>query len=395
MRVCTRRSWCDSPTRSGREPHWLQALAGGTELAVPWWVTKLTIPGLLLAAALPLAGALLPGCGAGDVNNNGGGDAGADLDPNNPPPTPFPENPFPEDGTCGDINAVVDGLTPTVQLLIDQSGSMDADFGNSDRWDSVYSTLMGNDGVVGGLQSTIRFGLSLYTSDGGDAGGTCPMLTSVNANLDNFGAIDAVYGGANPQGDTPTGESIDAVVDQLLANPNPGRKVIVLGTDGEPDSCAVPNPENEQEALQAQQISLDAAKRAFDAGIRVYIVSVGNQVGEQHLQDMANAGSGLEVGGADNAEYFVALNPQDLVDAFGTIVGGVAGCIFTINGQVDPAKASQGLVALDGNELEYNTDWVMLDGKTFEVLGDSCEIIKDGSLHHISAAFPCGTIVIE
>ena len=359
-------------------------------------MTKPTFPiALFLAAALAPA-AILTACGAGDVNGAGGdGGFGEDLDPNNPPPSPFPDNPFPDDGTCGDINAVVDGLTPTVQLLIDQSGSMDADFGGSDRWNSVYSTLMGSGGVVGELQSAVRFGLSLYTSDGGNAGGTCPVLTNVSANLDNFSAIDSVYGGVGPQGDTPTGESIDAVAAQLAADPNPGRKIIVLGTDGEPDSCAIPNPENAQEAQVTQQLALDAAKRAFDAGVRVYIVSVGDDVGAQHLQDMANAGSGLAVGGTDNAEYFVALNPQDLVDAFGTIVGGAAGCVFTINGQVDPAKASQGLVALDGDELEHGVEWTMLDGKTFEILGDSCEIIKDGHLHHVSAAFPCGVIIVD
>jgi len=338
-----------------------------------------------------LAASVVGGCGTGDLNNGaGGGDGeGGDLDPNNPPPSPFPDNPFPDDGTCGDINAVVDGLTPTVQLLIDQSGSMDADFGGSDRWNSVYSTLMDTNGVVNELQSTIRFGLSLFTSNGGNAGGTCPVITNVDAGLNNFAAIDTIFAGSGPEGDTPTGESIDAVIAQLQADPNPGRKVIVLGTDGEPDTCAEPNPQN------GQAESIAAAQRAFDAGMRVYIVSVGDEVGAQHLQDMANAGSGLAVGGTDNAEYFVALNPQDLVDAFTTIVGGVAGCVFTINGQVDPAKASGGLVALDGNALEHGTDWTMLDGKTFEILGDSCEIIKDGSLHHVSAAFPCGTIIVD
>ena len=221
------------------------------------------------------------------------------------------------------------------------------------------------------------------------------MLESVPATLDNLGPIDGVYGPAGPQGDTPTGESIDAVVDILAADANVGRKVIVLGTDGEPDTCTDPNPDTPQGLEVARNLSLAAATRAFDMGVRVYVVSVGDQVGEQHLQDMANAGSGLPVGGTENAEYFVALNPQDLVDAFGTIVGGVAGCVFTINGQVDTAKASQGYVALDGTELEFGTDWTMLDGKTFEILGDACETIKDASLHHVSAVFPCGVIIID
>ncbi len=330
-------------------------------------------------------------CGTGDVSGQDGtgGDNNDNLDPNNPPPSPFPDNPFPDDGTCGDINAVVDGLTPTVQLLIDQSGSMDAGFGGSDRWNSVYTTLMGDNGVVNELQSTIRFGLSLYTSNDGFNGGTCPVLSNVGAALDNRAPIDAVFGPSGPQGDTPTGESIDAVLALLQADPNPGRKVIVLGTDGEPDTCAEPNPQN------GQGVAIAAAQRAFEAGVRTYIVSVGDDVGAQHLQDMANAGSGLPVGGTENAEFFVALNPQDLVDAFGTIVGGVAGCVFTINGQVDTAKAATGLVALDGQELAHGSEWIMLDGKTFEVLGDACETIKDGHLHHISAVFPCGVIVID
>ncbi len=338
-------------------------------------------------------------CGSpGDVNGNGNGDGGNnpnDLDPNNPPPSPFPDNPFPDDGTCGDINAVVDGLTPTVQLLIDQSGSMDANFGNSDRWDSVYSTLMGDGGVVSTLQSTIRFGLSLYTSDNGNQGGQCPILASVPASLDNRNAMDAVYQPASPQGDTPTGESIDAVVTLLTADASVGRKILVLGTDGQPDTCTDPNPDGMAAQTVANNLSLASATAAFEAGIRVYIISVGDQVGAQHLQDMANAGSGLPVGGTENAEFFVALNPQDLVDAFGTIVGGAAGCVFTINGQVDTAKASQGLVSLDGTPLEFGVDWIMLDGKSFEVLGGACDTIKDASLHHVSAVFPCGVIVID
>ena len=352
-----------------------------------------------LKSLLPiLIGIFLVGCGTGDATNGVGGDGGNnpnDLDPNNPPPSPFPDNPFPDDGTCGDINAVVDGLTPTVQLLIDQSGSMDANFGQSDRWNSVYSTLMGDGGVVNTLQSTIRFGLSLYTSDNGNQGGQCPILANVPASLDNRGAMDAVYQPASPQGDTPTGESIDAVVALLSADASVGRKILVLGTDGQPDTCTDPNPDGDAAQTVADNLSLASATAAFAAGIRVYIISVGDQVGAQHLQDMANAGAGLPVGGTENAEFFVALNPQDLVDAFGTIVGGAAGCVFTINGQVDTAKAAQGLVSLDGNPLEFGVEWTMLDGKTFEILGGACDTIKDASLHHVSAVFPCGVIIVD
>lgn len=365
-------------------------LASGTHVVLWHSVPAMTRTIISLAVAFGLAACGSPDSGA----NQDGGGTGGDLDPANPPPSPFPDNPFPDDGTCGDINAVVDGLIPTVQLLIDQSGSMSQSFGGTDRWGAVYSSIMDNMGVVNTLQSTIRFGLTLY-SGAANAGDTCPALDSVAPALGNYAAIDAVYGPASPKQETPTGESLDATIDVLAASTEPGRKIIVLGTDGLPDTCADPASNTDATAEVARQVALTAAERAFDAGIRVYIVSVGNDVGEPHLQDMANAGSGLPVGGTDNAQFFVANSPAELVTAFGTIVGSVAGCLFTINGEVDTAKASQGLVSLDGTPLDFGTEWQMLDGKTFEVLGAACDTIQDGSLHHISAVFPCGVVIID
>jgi hypothetical protein len=40
-------------------------------------------------------------------------------------------------------------------------------------------------------------------------------------------------------------------------------------------------------------------------------------------------------------------------------------------------------------------EWRMIDGKTFEVLGAACDTIQDGDLHHISAVFPCGVIIVD
>lgn len=327
------------------------------------------------------------GCDTGAIGDQPGNPN--DYDPANPPEPPFPDNPFPDDGTCGHMNMIVSGVTPTVQLLIDQSGSMEQGFGGTDRWNAVYQSLMGSSGVVTQLQSDVEFGLSLYTSFDGNAGGQCPVITDVDPAVDNFAAMDAMFGPARPQQDTPTGESIDAVAAKLKQHPGIGSKVIILGTDGEPDTCAQPNPQN------GQQEALDAARRAFSDGIRTFVISVGDEVGADHLQDMANAGVGKGNNPMIDAPYYVANNPDQLVEAFNTIIGGVKGCVFTINGEVDPAKGVQGMVAIDGDELDYGTEWRMIDGKTFEVLGQACETIEDGDLHHISAVFPCGVVVIE
>src|SRR5258707_665443 len=67
----------------------------------------------------------------------------------------------------------------------------------------------------------------------------------------------------------------------------PGAKIIVLATDGEPDTCEEPNPQNGGPAAIA------AASTAFSAGIHTYVLSVGGDV--RSAQQMANAGAGLPV----------------------------------------------------------------------------------------------------
>jgi hypothetical protein len=290
---------------------------------------------------------------------------------------------------CADVVVKFEKQIPTVMLLIDQSGSMTAAFGNGDRWSVLYETLMNaNDGIVKTLEKDVRFGLALYTSNGGNAGGTCPMLTKVPLALMNYSAIDTTYKPQAPAGDTPTGESIDSVTKDLVAFNEPGPKIIVLATDGEPDTCAVPNPQN------GQPESIKAAQDAFGAGVKTFVISVGAEVSDAHLQDVANAGAGLPIGGADKAPFYKALDPQALVAAFDTIINGVRSCVLKLNGEVDAAGAASGKVSLDGMLLGYNdpNGWKLNGPDEIELLGTACETIKKGD-HAISVEFPCGIVV--
>lgn len=290
--------------------------------------------------------------------------------------------------SCADVTVTFDKQIPTVVLLIDQSGSMTESFGGGTRWNVLYDTLMDpGTGLVKALESDVRFGLALYTSEDGNAGGTCPMLTEVPITLGNYDAIDAVYSLAHPKGDTPTGESIDAVAAKLDAVSEPGPKVIVLATDGEPDTCAVPNPQH------GQSESIAAAQAAFAKDIRTFIISVGSDVGVQHLQDVANAGVGLPVGGPDKAPYYVGLNQQALIDAFTNIIQGVRTCVFTLNGKVDPTMASQGKVTIDGQSISYggSDGWKLNSPTEIEIVGASCDLVQTGE-HTIAITFPCGSV---
>lgn len=292
-------------------------------------------------------------------------------------------------GNCVDVQVQVEPIIPTLVLLVDQSGSMTSNFDGQERWDAVYETLMDPaDGVVASLESSVRFGLTLYTSNNGFEGGECPILTTVDPALDNHAAIDAEFSAADPGNETPTGESLAAVAQQLAAFPEDGPKGIVLATDGEPDTCAQPNPQN------GQQESLDAAEQAFDLGITTFIISVGNEVGANHLQEMANVGVGKPPDDPMPAPYYQALDAQQLVDAFDEIIGSFVSCELLVDGIVDLGQACDGTVLLDGVELECGVDYELPDQSTLVLLGDACTTLQDGGNHSVDASWPCGAVDI-
>ncbi|HWB77049.1 MAG TPA: vWA domain-containing protein [Nannocystaceae bacterium] len=297
-------------------------------------------------------------------------------------------NPDSQTDGCTDITVTVTPVVPTIYLQVDRSGSMTADFGGQSRWSALYETLMGPGGTVDALQSDVRFGLAMYSSVDGDAGGQCPMLTEVPPALDNYDAIDAVYGPAEPIDETPTGESLALVAAELAAFTEPGPKAIVLATDGEPDTCAEPNPQN------GQPQTIAAVQAAYADDIDTYVISVGTEGGASHLQQVANAGVGKAIDDPSPAQYYVALEAADLVDAFHGIIASFVSCAIPIDGVVALDQQCEGTLSLDGSALPCPAQWHMIDASTVELLGYACDVWKDGISHEIDASWPCGVVEI-
>jgi hypothetical protein len=302
------------------------------------------------------------------------------------------DDPSATDGpVCGEADVSFEMQIPTVILLLDQSGSMTDPFGNTNRWDAVYETLFDPDnGIVQRLDDSVRFGMQLYTSLDGFSGGECPLLTGVPAAMNNYQAMNDVYRSSSPSSDTPTGESIDAVVDLLAADTEPGKKIIVLATDGEPDTCEAPNPQ------QGQSEAIEAAMNAYANGISVFIVSVGDDVGEAHLTEMANAGQGFALDAADGADYYLGLDPDSLTDAFQDIIGGVRECVLSVQGKVVEGSQSKCKVRADGTLLPFESDdgWRLNNASEIEILGESCDRILSGEISNLKVTCPCGSVVV-
>jgi hypothetical protein len=290
----------------------------------------------LLAACSATIGQDIPGGGGGGGNGGGGGGGGTDA-------------------ACPDVHFMATKTTPYVQLLIDRSGSMSTNLNGTQtsRYQSVHDALVGSSGVVNQLQGQVYFGASLFTDD---ANPTCPTLYSQPRALNNFSTIKTLIESQQPGGATPTAKSIDQVVADFAAHPAPmgGTPVIVLATDGLPNDC------NSSNDTSAEAVA--STKAAYTAGIRTYIIGIAG-VADQFLQDVANAGTGVQTG-QPNAMYYTSNSPAQMTAAFQQIIGGVLSCDLQLSGTVDTSQASSGTVTLNGMPLQYGTDWTLVNGNT-------------------------------
>lgn len=294
-------------------------------------------------------------------------------------------------GVCAGTSLNLDKQIPTVLLLVDQSGSMNASFAGSDRWQVLRSSLMNPAmGVVNTLQSQVRFGLALYS---GVRNRPCPLITSVQPALNNYGAIDDAYPVPTDSilDNTPTGESIDAASTLLQGVDELGQKVIVLATDGDPDSCDAPNSNGSN---PPREMSLEAAQRAFQAGIFTFVISVAADADQNHLRELANVGQGYPRNDAMNRLY-LANDQAQLASAFATIIEGVRSCAFALDGTVTDGGEAQGTVTLNGALLTLNdpNGWRLSSPSTIELTGTACETVKNEKSVSLNASFPCGIVI--
>ncbi|MDX2018836.1 MAG: VWA domain-containing protein [Deltaproteobacteria bacterium] len=335
---------------------------------------------------------------------------------------------------CNDTSVKFERTIPTVALVIDRSSSMTTTYGTGNRWDVLKQVLLNPDpklGVLKSLEGEIRFGLAMYTSILSEP--TCPMLGSVDFALGNFDAINAVYGPAttpNGKGETPTAETIRAVTDKLVAIKEQGPKYILLATDGEPDGCGPVRDPN-----CGQDESVAAVADAYSKGIKTFVVAIGNEVGQDHLQALANVGQGLQpilgqmkydwlryscnIAPANlkgkyadlakdpnsqeirvmapaqppaNATAYRPDDPAGLARDLQKVIGTVRDCKFRLKGEVEMNRAPEGLVAIDGMPVKYNEPdgWKLNSATEVELLGAACSKIQSDDSKGVFISFPCG-----
>jgi hypothetical protein len=294
------------------------------------------------------------------------------------------------DANCPAVHFTPTKTTPSIELVIDRSGSMDGTDISPTRYKAIVNGLFGANGAVTNTQADVYFGETLFAGDQTP----CLALTGFTAPraLMNAAALKTLSNNNPPNGgSTPTAPAINKVVDDFATNPPPmgSPPVILLATDGEPNSCG---------GSGGAGPSINAATAAYTAGIRLFILGLAN-LNTQFLQDMANAGTGQATNQAPNctgcSPFYTANDPASLATALDQIINGVISCDLTLNGQVDPATACDGTVTLNGMPLVCGTDW-MIDpnGMVIHLLGQACTDLKSTQTPVVDASFPCGAVIL-
>jgi len=295
---------------------------------------------------------------------------------------------------CVDITRRYASSPPTVLLLIDQSSSMRESFGESTRWDVLRQAIVDPDeGLLTWLDASANIGLISYTSlNGYERGRECPITQREDVRLGNAERIRRFYGAVEPflGGDTPTADAIDLAVSTLAAaDIGPARYVLLL-TDGVPDTCAEPDPQN------GFDDAVDAVVRARELGVSVKAVGVSPEIERRGLQRMANAAAGkpldLEYGEDAGAEapLYASTQPRELATQLKGVFGDVRSCSVELGTDVDARRAGQGRLVLDGRELEYRgvDGWSLASAHEIELHGRACSSVLDGG-EQLEIELPC------
>lgn len=298
--------------------------------------------------------------------------------PSLPPMIP-PSQPMPP---CEQVELTIAELRPSVTLLVDQSGSMRSRYPDrrspQTRWQVVREALLDPmTGVVPTLQQSLQFGLVFYTSHNGFSGGVCPILNTVRAATDNFDAIRALYDGMSPDDDTPTGAALEQVVAEIHAVKRKGPEVLLLVTDGDPDTCEQPDPQ------EGQVQAINGAAKAFAAGIDFYVLGVSSDISGDKLQQLANAGKGKPLNAVWGVDPEAAQPFQASDSAVGltaqlrAILAGVPLCEVELERDVALEELAAGNVVLDGQPLKYGAPdgFHLKDPRHLQIVGKACETL--------------------
>lgn len=340
---------------------------------------------------------------------------------------------------CANAEVNFEPVIPSVYLLVDRSGSMNwlidvqqtAPDPADSRWEIVKTALIAptnaaktTGGVVARMEDKAKFALATYTTKNDCAVVDYAMSgnpPSASPELNNLAAITQRFNAAGPNGGTPSSEAIYAVWQEIKKSKDPNR-ILVFASDGDPSpnislDCNkdgipdLPEMPSEIASKAPKDRVVDVVRGMSQDGIKTFVIGVGPGASANHLDEVAKAGVGAAdgadpqsagfpanpvPGGTVNDDYFFAgTSSSSLYSAFESIIKGARPCKFKLSGFIKPGFESQGELTINGQAKTYNdpNGWKVTSPTEIEVLGSSCETIRNDLNVQLSVSFSCKAFV--
>jgi hypothetical protein len=301
--------------------------------------------------------------------------------------------PSPDGKNCGAVQVGLENVPPDLLIVLDKSGSMandemDKTCGNGcmSKWTATTTAI---DTVVAMTETTIRWGLKYFSTDGscGVANGAAVPIAPNNAQ-----AISASIAGSKPAGSTPTAAAVTSGVKYLQGLTDANPKYILLATDGEPN-CAGGSGRTSDRAGAVAAVTAAAA-----AGFPVYVVGVGNVMSAQDTLNMlATSGGRPQMG---TPSYYPVASTDELVAVLTKIGGQIASCTFALP-SVPPEPGNVGVYADGDVNKKIGRDTTHMNGwdygpgmRSIELFGTACDNVKNKVYKNVQAIFGCPGMII-
>lgn len=273
-------------------------------------------------------------------------------------------------GECGTDEFTTTALPPNLLIVLDRTGSMDAEVpgtGGQTRWEVAAAAVSS---VLSNYQGSVNFGLNLFsacTGNGCAPGTIVEPIGSTGAAIDQAVSQSSLcFSGEN---ETVIGGTLAALVGESSLQ-EPGRdNAILLLTDGH-DNCGGGGAQAATDLL-GQTVPVPVYVVGFSSGV-----------------DATELGAIAQAAGTD--PYYQADNAAQLNAALQAIAGSVATCSFVLGETPDGDiyvffnNDPSGVPPSDSDGWTYDSATNTL---TFH--GAACDSIKDGDVDDIDVVFGC------
>jgi hypothetical protein len=266
-------------------------------------------------------------------------------------------------------------------LVVDRSNSMHQATPTGTKWSDLTAAL--EDVLT--RRPDVAWGLSMFPVSDTQACIAAPVMVTPGSRT--AAAILAAIRATTPTGaGTPTREALLKAGQYLLSSSRPGRKYLLLATDGEPNCDASARDPNSPDVDGTTAAIRSLAER----GVTTFVLGVAARPDSRAaLTTMARAGGQARQG---MVAYYAAADSRDLEAALDEVARQVALCTFDLS---PPPPAGTAVdITIGGRPFprtpsHVGDGWdIASAGKAIALYGAACDAVQGGAT--VQARYSCG-----